>query len=119
MPAGGRRATDPGPSFYAYTYPAPPGFERAAFRPFEAFFDGAFGEILLPYDDVRSSADPDAAVLAFLESTYAAGADLAGWDRSALEPKIRPQRPPRAPWTIPTLDGPGNPAPARGKLAEK
>jgi hypothetical protein len=99
------QSVDPGPAFYAYTYPAPPGFERAAFRPLEAFFDGAFGEILLPYDDVRMSTDPDAAVLAFLESTYAAGADLAGWDRSTLEPRVRPGRPPRAPWSPLGLDG--------------
>jgi hypothetical protein len=34
---------------------------------------------------VRTAADPDAALLAFLQSTYAAAADLAGWDRAALE----------------------------------
>jgi hypothetical protein len=43
------------------------------------------GEFLLPYEDVRAAADPDEALLAFLRSTYEAAADLAGWDRAALE----------------------------------
>ena len=43
--------------------------------------------------------DPDAAVQAFLQSTYDAGADLGGWDRAMLEPAIRPDRPPRRPWS--------------------
>ena len=54
---------------------------------------------MLPYDAVRSLPDPEGAVLAFLESTYAAGADLAGWDRSAFEPAEPPGRPPRQPWS--------------------
>jgi hypothetical protein len=40
---------------------------------------------ILPYDAVRRSADPDSLLLAFLQETYAADADLAGWDRQALE----------------------------------
>jgi hypothetical protein len=57
------------------------------------------GEYLLPYDAVRELADPDAAVLDFLESTYAAAADLAGWDRAGLEASASPGRPPRRPWS--------------------
>jgi hypothetical protein len=34
---------------------------------------------------VRRSPDPDSAVLAFLQSTYDAAADLGGWDRAALD----------------------------------
>ena len=37
------------------------------------------------YDDVRRLEDPKAALLEFLQSTYEAGADLAEWDRAALE----------------------------------
>jgi hypothetical protein len=40
---------------------------------------------MLPYDEVRGSSDPDAQLMAFLESTYAATADLADWDRASLE----------------------------------
>jgi len=89
----------PGPAFYAYTYPEPEGYRSVSVRPGDAFFDDRWGEFLLPYDAVRSLPDPDGAVLAFLESTYAAGADLARWDRSALEPGERPGRPPRRPWS--------------------
>ena len=34
---------------------------------------------------MRASRDPDAALMDFLQSTYAAAADLAQWDRAALE----------------------------------
>jgi hypothetical protein len=34
---------------------------------------------------VRTAPDPDAAALEFLQTTYEAAADLAGWDRAALE----------------------------------
>ena len=46
------------------------------------------------------AADPDAAVLEFLQSTYEAGANLGGWDRPALEPAELPLRPPRRPWSL-------------------
>ena len=54
-------------------------------QPDVTVFDATLGEFLLPYDEVRTAADPDAVLLAFLESTYAAAADLAGWDRPLLE----------------------------------
>jgi len=73
------------PCFYSYAYPTPPGFADAAVLPDLARFDAKLGEFLLPYDAVRTAPDPDAALLAFLRSTYGAAADLGGWDRSALE----------------------------------
>jgi hypothetical protein len=73
------------PSFYSYAYPAPEGFASAKVEPASTRFDAALGEFLLPYAAVRTAADPDAALLAFLQSTYDAAADLAGWDRAALE----------------------------------
>jgi len=63
----------------------PDGFAKAAVKPAAAYFHEALGEFILPYDDVRQSADPDAALMAFLQSTYAAAADLGHWDRRALE----------------------------------
>jgi hypothetical protein len=72
-------------AFYAYAAPAPPGFERAAIRPASAWYSTELGEFLLRYDDVRRADDPDAMLLDFLQSTYDAAADLAGWDRAALE----------------------------------
>jgi hypothetical protein len=73
------------PSFYAYAYPTPDGFAQAAVRPAEAAFSVTLGEFLLPYEAVRTAADPDAALLDFLQSTYDAAADLANWDRAALD----------------------------------
>ena len=74
----------PHAAFYAYTSPRPDGLEAAAVEPEGAFWSPELGEFLLPYDAVQSSADPRGALVAFLESTYRAGADRGGWDR-ALE----------------------------------
>ncbi len=73
------------PAFYSYAYPAPGGFAAAPVRPDGAFFHEGLGEFILPYDAVRGSAAPDDALLAFLQSTYDAAADGAGWDRAALD----------------------------------
>jgi Family of unknown function (DUF5996) len=73
------------PAFYSYAYPAPPGFSDAAVEPDEAYFDTRLGEFLLPYDAVRRAEDPEATLMAFLESTYRAAADLGRWDRNTLE----------------------------------
>ena len=75
----------PGAAFYAYAAPEPPGFRDARIRPENASYNSQVSEFLLMYDDVRGAASPRRAVLDFLQSTYEAGADLAGWDRAALE----------------------------------
>ena len=72
-------------AFYSYAYPQPAGFSEAPVRPAAAAWSPALGEFLLPYDDVRSAPSPDEALLEFLQSTYEAAAERAGWDRSALE----------------------------------
>lgn len=72
-------------AYYAYAYPEPPGYPDFPVRPADAGYDQALREFLLPYDVVRRAADPDAVLLDFLQSTYEASADLAGWDRAALE----------------------------------
>jgi len=68
-------------AFYSYAYPAPEGFADAPV-PAGAHFDHALGEFLLPYEAVRTAADPDRLVLDFLEATYAAAARLGRWDAS-------------------------------------
>jgi hypothetical protein len=73
------------PLFYSYAYPAPSGFTAARVEPREARYDETLGEFVLDYEAVRLASDPDAALLAFLETTYAAAADLGGWDRNGLE----------------------------------
>ena len=82
------------PLFYSYAYPAPHGFAEARVEPRAARWDETLGEFVLDYESVRRARDPDAALLAFLESTYAAAADLGRWDRAALEcPLGEPRRP--------------------------
>ena len=73
------------PAFYSYVYPEPAGFRATKVRPDAAFFSEALGEFILPYDAVRTAADPDRALLDFLQSTYEAAAISAKWDRDALE----------------------------------
>lgn len=72
-------------AFYAYAYPTPAGFAESIVQPAQAAFNAAMGEFILPYEAVRTAPDPDAALMAFLETTYAAAADCGGWDRAALE----------------------------------
>jgi hypothetical protein len=72
-------------AFYAYAYPAPEGFGDAPVEPAAAAWHDGLSEFILPYDAVRAAADGDAALLAFLQSTYLAAATLGGWDRDLLE----------------------------------
>jgi len=72
-------------AFYSYAYPAPKGFAAAKVKPAAALWSKELGEFLLPYAAMRSAVDPDAALMDFLQSTYAAAADLAKWDRATLE----------------------------------
>jgi len=82
------------PAFYSYAYAAPAGFSDAHIEPAEAYFDKRLGEFVLPYDIVRRSRRPEAVLMAFLQSTYNAAADLGGWDRAALEcPTGTPRKP--------------------------
>ncbi len=73
------------PAFYAYAYPEPPGCPTAPIRPAEARYDSAMHEWILPYEAVRTAADPDAMLLEFFQSTYEVAAELGGWDRASLE----------------------------------
>ncbi|HEX5041582.1 MAG TPA: DUF5996 family protein [Candidatus Polarisedimenticolaceae bacterium] len=75
----------PEPVFYGYAAPVPPGLDEAAVQPKEAYYHRDLGEFVLPYAAVREAAHPEEAIRCFVESTYAAAADLAGWDRPALE----------------------------------
>ncbi len=71
--------------FYSYAYPEPAGFKQATTTPAEAFYSTEFSEFILPYGAVRNADTPDEHLLAFLQSTYEAAANLAQWDRRALE----------------------------------
>jgi hypothetical protein len=73
------------PAFYAYSVPEPDGFKDAQVRPSAAFYHRELSEFILPYEAVRAAASPEQEILAFVESTYEAGATLAKWDRAVLE----------------------------------
>jgi hypothetical protein len=72
------------PAFYAYAYPEPVGCRTATIRPSAAFYHDQLREWILPYDAVRTAADPEQAIMEFLESTYQAAAALGNWDTGAL-----------------------------------
>jgi hypothetical protein len=74
-------------AFYCYAAPAPKGLENASIQPAKAVYNKALGEFIYLYDDLLNEPSPDDALLAFLQSSYEAGATLAQWDRSALERK--------------------------------
>ena len=75
----------PEPAFYAYAVPEPAGLREAPVRPAAAYYHRDLGEFILPYEAVRTAADPDAAIQMFVDSTYQQAADLGRWDRAALE----------------------------------
>jgi hypothetical protein len=80
-------------AFYSYAYPEPQGFAEATVEPSGAFYSAALREFLLPYSVVQASPRPDDTLLAFLQSTYDAAANLAHWDRAALERPASAGRP--------------------------
>jgi hypothetical protein len=80
---GGVTAAEP--IFYSYAYPEPEGFRTAKVAPAAATFDETLGEFILPYEQVRRSAIPETELMAFLQSSYESAANLAHWDRAALE----------------------------------
>jgi hypothetical protein len=79
----------PQPEFYSYAMPAPAGLPDTMIRPESAKWVAARGEFILPYEAVRTAADPAATLLTFLQSTYDVSADLGGWDRQLLEERVR------------------------------
>jgi hypothetical protein len=75
----------PEPMFYAYAAPEPAGFKETRVEPAAAYYYSELGEFLLPYEAVRTAADPDSDLAQFVRTTYESGARLAGWDRAVLE----------------------------------
>lgn len=73
------------PAFYAYAVPEPQGLKTARVRPDGAFYHPELNEFILPYEAVRRTSSPEAAIAAFIGSTYDRAATLAGWDRAALD----------------------------------
>jgi hypothetical protein len=92
-PGGGEEG-----AFYSYAYPEPDGFADQPVGPDGAYYSVENGQFLLPYEAVAGADDPDRALTEFLQTTYAAAADLGGWSRDRLEddparwPQHRPGR---------------------------
>lgn len=84
--AGGDRY--PQAIFYSYAYPEPAGFAGTRVSPDAAHYESALKEFVLPYEDVRTAASAEAAILDFLQSTYEAAANGAHWDRASLERSV-------------------------------
>src|SRR5262249_36126056 len=80
-------------AFYVYAYPEPADYGKSALCTPGGYYDGTLGQFILPYDVVRQAADPDQLLLGFLQETYAAAAEQAGWDRTALERDVEVRHP--------------------------
>jgi enamine deaminase RidA (YjgF/YER057c/UK114 family) len=76
------------PAFYAYAAPEPPGFADTTIPVSGARYERELGEFILPYENVRTAPSPEDALLTFLDTTYAAGAELGHWDRAAVERSV-------------------------------
>jgi hypothetical protein len=72
-------------AFYSYAYPEPPGFGQVRIKQDATYYDPDLGQFILPYDAVRQTESLDDEVMRYLQGTYEAAADLAGWERAALE----------------------------------
>ncbi len=78
-------AAAPYPLFYSYAYPEPAGFATAPLQPSAARYDRLLREFVLPYAAVSQAEAPEETLLAFLQSSYEAAANLGHWDRASLE----------------------------------
>jgi hypothetical protein len=76
-------------AFYSYTAPEPVGLDQTIgerkIKPPQTFYSTEMKEFFLLYDHVRTADSPEHALMDFCQTTYEAGANLAGWDRAALE----------------------------------
>jgi hypothetical protein len=78
-------ASLPEPVFYGYAVPEPPGLKEAKIEPDAAFYHRELGEFILPYEAVRTAADPDREIRSFVDTTYSQAASLGSWNRQVLE----------------------------------
>ena len=83
------------PTYYSYTAPEPDGLREKELSPRGATWSELASSSLavLPYETVRTAADPRAALLAFLESAYQAGASASGWDMEDMRSSWCPNPP--------------------------
>ena len=77
-------------AFYAYAAPEPASFGQAKVNPDAAYYSADVKEFFLSYDAVRQTSSAEKALMDFCQSTYEAAAELAKWDRTALERETGP-----------------------------
>jgi hypothetical protein len=70
----------PQAAFYAYAHPPDEAFPGAAVGPAVARWDGAVGEYLLDWDDVRTAPDPHEMALEFARSVFQHACTVCAWD---------------------------------------
>ncbi|HUY75329.1 MAG TPA: DUF5996 family protein [Ktedonobacterales bacterium] len=75
----------PEPAYYTYMAPEPAGYADAVILPPAAMYSKEMSNFILPYEAVRNASNPEQMILEFAQSGYEAGANLASWDRAALE----------------------------------
>lgn len=75
----------PEAAFYSYIYPEPTEYKTAVIKPETAYYHQDLNEFILPYHEVYNSNNPSKILMDFLQSTYDAAANLAGWDRENIE----------------------------------
>jgi hypothetical protein len=80
------------PFFYGYIFPEPANAAQLPIEPATASWSDTIREWVLPYDAVRTGADPAAEIGKFLDAIYALCVSAAGWDRGALS-YVTPKRP--------------------------
>ncbi len=72
------------PFFYGYIYPEPAKAESLPIAPVQASWSSALHEWVLPYDAVRQSSEPQAALTSFIDAVYEQCFATAGWPREAF-----------------------------------
>ena len=77
------------PAFYAYAYPEPAELNKVSLLPEGATWRNDYGYTMafLPYETLRTQAQPQETLLTFLESAYHGLAERAGWDIESLTRK--------------------------------
>jgi hypothetical protein len=87
--------------YYGYIYPQPEQCQSRPVEPKDAVWSETLGEWILPYEAVRTSADPEEALRSFLDSIWLVCCNASGWDRAALSyvppplrhARLEPRRP--------------------------
>jgi hypothetical protein len=79
----------PHPAYFVYMVPKPDGFEKINVGK-RASYNKKLGQFLYPYEELHRTATPAKELLDYLNTLYAQGAKLAGWDVRSFESPVPP-----------------------------